>query len=389
MSVTDAWERMVGTGRPPSGRLTLRSANTVVQQGDADAGITPGFGCVVWDEEAESAAAHGRAAMADTMARVDVVNALGAVSSDAAGIGMADTDATARQGDGGPYHWAQGPQDVTTLPEPEPANGGAPSPPAAPVVPINTVPRSGRMVTTSDLNLREMPGRDGKRVGVMPAGSTVELTGGRRRVVRNGVRSLWVRVRFRFAPASDPVAGWCDSTFLAAPAAEWSADGAFPPITHEWRVYVEDTMDVPRSEFMRVTRAIFDDPRGPLRAGLRVVLLDSAEGANVVLRLTAEACGGAAGCYYKQAGQVARADVVRTYYGGPWYSRVLLHEVVGHAATRCYDHYKSAPQYPRPDYFGLMGDWQSKHGDHAWPDEDDVANWAEWLAGASRAVYFR
>jgi hypothetical protein len=313
------------------------------------------------------------------------------------GIILNETDAFARQDDKGPYHWAQGPQDVTPVrvtppPITPPVN---PSPNPEPVTP-GQLPRKGQAVTTTNLRLRKQAGVKNPSLGVIPTGTTVLMTGGRRKVEK----SLWVRVKVDASEVqttrlkgadtwlAPPKTGWVNSEYLAVPASEYVAQD-FPPITHEFCWYLEDAGGLNAEDVKRTLTAITDDPRGPLRIGLDLREVATPQEAHVLVRMVDDACGGAAGCYYKRSGERARVDIAKRWFNTQWLSRVWLHEAVGHAATRAYDHYDNAPQYPRPEYSGLMGNWQDRHGDHAWPDQDDVDNMIEWLKGASPHVYVR
>ncbi len=310
-----------------------------------------------------------------------------------------DTDAYARQGDKGPYHWAQGPLDLTPVTTPAP-------PETPPVVPSTnphpatpgTLPKKGKAITTTNLRLRVSAGAGSKSRGVMPTGTEVRLTGGRKRTDN----ALWVRVQVDSSELvqkrlNDPDVwlqappkqyGWVNSEYLAVPASEYVAND-FPPITHEFRWSLEDAGGLNAEDVRRTLTAIGDDPRGPLRAGVRLVEASDPATAHVLLRFVDEACGGAAGCYYKKANEKARVDIQKKWFNTMWLSRVFLHETFGHGATRCYDHYNGAPQYPRSDYYGLMGNWQDQYGDHAWPDQDDIDNMVEWKQGQSSLVFLR
>lgn len=314
---------------------------------------------------------------------------------------LKDTDAFARQGDKGPYHWAQGPQDALVVhvrPEPPPTPPVAnPSPNPESTKP-GFLPRKGQAVTVSNLRLRKGAGITHPSLGVIPTGTTITLTGGRRRVEG----ALWVRVhvaaggivtpptsmREPDAWLSPPSNGWVNSEFIAIPASEYVA-ADFPPVTHAYLWWLDDPGGLEPEMVRRTLTAITDDPRGPLRAGLDLREATSAEEAHVLVRLVDDACSGAAGCYYKRSGEKARVDIAKQWFNTAWLSRVWLHECMGHAVTRAYDHYNGAPQYPRPDYYGIMGNWQDHYGDHAWPDEDDMENFRQWLAGASDLVFVR
>lgn len=327
-----------------------------------------GHSCLVWDEDVE------RQAPADAdQPRVTTLD-------------------FRSQDDKGPYHWAQGPQDVS------PVAGQPPPTPKPPPTPTPTLPKKGRAITTANLRLRVRAGSDQRVRGVIPAGSTVQLTGGRRRVDDG---ALWVRVVCRREWLAQPtgrlqppdewlrgtVAGWVHSGYLAMPDTEYDADEQdFPPVTHEFRFRVESALDLDVATVAEALNAIMTDPRGPRRSGLLLRQVGPGEEPHVLVRLVQSSCGGAAGCYYKQSGQTARVDINREYWGTSWFSRVAIHELAGHGATRSYDHYRGAPDYPRNDYYGIMGNWQDAFGDHAWPDEDDCQNWAVWLQGASPVV---
>lgn len=339
-----------------------------------------GYTCLVWDEAKEQIeqVANDHTAAVEHHTDVQV---------------LSDTDAFARQGDKGPYHWAQGPLDNVPYTASTP-----PPPPAEPAKP-GALPVHGNVITTSNLRMRVRPDPASPAYGVIPAGSLLSLTGARR---RRPDGTLWVRCKYDADQAAEQTGqlrrpdrwldedevGWVNSTFLAVPAMDWAPQD-FPPVTHEWRWNLADTMDVPKDDAQRTLQAIFDDPRGPRRAGLLVTHTDHADEANVVVSFTPNPCNGAAGCYYKRSGQVARAEIGRDYWGSSWLSRVAIHEVIGHGACRCYDHYRGAPDYPRSEYSGIMGNWTDAFGDHAWPDADDVENWIEWLAGQSPYVFVR
>lgn len=311
---------------------------------------------------------------------------------------LLDTDAFARQGDKGPYHWAQGPQDLTPAKTPPPpTNPVEPSPNPEPVKPGN-LPRKGKAVTTTNLRLRRKAGVENQSRGVLPTGTVVELTGGTKKV--DGTR--WVRVCVEDIPPQEQklrsgdlwivappgVCGWANAEFLAIPASEYEALD-FPPITHEFVWWLDDPGVLDRDTVRTALIAIAQDPRGPLRAGVQFREGASQDEAHILVRMVGVACGGAAGCYYKRAGEKARVDIDAKYFNTQWLSRVWLHEAFGHAASRCYDHYRNAPQYPRDDYYGLMGNWQDHYGDHAWPDEDDVQNIRQWVQGRSDLVFVR
>jgi hypothetical protein len=182
--------------------------------------------------------------------------------------------------------------------------------------------------------------------------------------------------------------GWVNSEYLAIPASEYVASD-FPPITHEYLWWLEDAGGLNADDVKRTLTAISDDPRGPLRAGIDLRESTSAAEAHLIIRFVDTACGGAAGCYYRRSGEKARVDIQKKWFNTMWLSRVFLHETLGHAATRSYDHYSGAPQYPRSDYYGLMGNWQDQYGDHAWPDTDDIENMVEWTKGQSSLVFLR
>jgi hypothetical protein len=310
-----------------------------------------------------------------------------------------ETDAFTRQGDKGPYHWAQGPIDLhpVTGVTPAPTPPVTPSPNPEPVKP-GALPRKGKAVTTTNLRLRKSAGTSSQSKGVMPTGTEVLLTGGRKSLEGD----TWVRVRVeaakltekrlsgsdRWISAPPRQYGWVDAEFLAVPASEYEAKD-FPAVTHEFLWFLEDAGGLNVDDVKRTLTAISDDPRGPLRAGIDLRESTRAEDADVLLRFSPGPCGGAAGCYYKRSGDKARVDIDPKWFNTMWLSRVFLHETLGHAATRAYDHYNNAPQYPRPDYYGLMGNWQDAYGDHAWPDEDDIANFVEWKNGKSSVVFVR
>jgi hypothetical protein len=340
-----------------------------------------GHSCVMWDEELEQ----------QQEAPVEPVTLL----DDGDGPQAGDSRS---QGDQGPYHWAQGPQDVRTVQAPPP-----PPPPPPPPVPIKpkptpVLPRRGYVITSANLRVRIMPGITGNVRGVLPVHSVVMLTGGVR-LPQGGGR--WVRIQYRKAALGKTEGslqppdkwidgtgvGWVNSAFLAMPASEYTAaDADLPPVTHEWPFEVADAMDVDKAALTETLAAIFADPRGPRRAGLLVRPVRAGEQPLTIVRFVQSSCGGAAGCYYKQSGQVARVDLNREYWGTQWLSRIAIHELAGHAATRCFDHYRGAPDWPRDDYYGIMGNWQDAFGDHAWPDQDDIDNWVLWLQGASPVV---
>lgn len=308
---------------------------------------------------------------------------------------LKETDAYARQNDKGPYHWAQGPQDLTHVeePAPPPTPPVNPSPNPEPVGP-GQLPKKGQAVTTSNLRLRTAP--MGAVIGVMPTGTTVLLTGGRKKL--DG--TLWVRVKVDASEMrqtklkgadswlSPPRTGWVSSEYLAVPQSEYVRSD-FPPVTHRFFWWLDDPGGLNPDDVKRTLTAIMDDPRGPLRAGIDVVEATSQGQAHILVRFVDDACGGAAGCYYKRLNEKARVDVAKRWFETAWLSRVWIHEAVGHAATRSYDHYDNAPQYPRPEYHGIMGNWQDHYGDHAWPDADDVENWQRWCAGQSDLVFVR
>jgi hypothetical protein len=214
--------------------------------------------------------------------------------------------------------------------------------------------------------------------------------------------SLWVRVEVasaavsskrlsgddRWLSAPPKQVGWVNSNYLAVPASEYVAQD-FPPVTHEFLWFLESAGGLNADDVRRTLTAISDDPRGPLRAGIDLREATAANEAHVLIRFVPGPCSGAAGCYYKRASEKARVDIDPKWFNTMWLSRVFLHETLGHAATRSYDHYNGAPQYPRPDYFGLMGNWQDQFGDHAWPDTDDITNMVEWTRGASSLVFVR
>jgi hypothetical protein len=313
---------------------------------------------------------------------------------------MKETDAFARQGDKGPYHWSQGPLDltpVTVTPPPPVAPPVTPSSNPQPATP-GVLPKKGKAVTTSNLRLRRSPGPEARSLGVLQTGTEVKLTGGRRKL--GG--AIWVRVEVataeisskrlsgddRWLAAPPKVSGWCNSTYLAVPASEYVAQD-FPTVTHEYLWWMDDAGGLNAADVRRTLTAIGEDPRGPLRAGIHLREASRMEDAHVLIRFSPGPCGGAAGCYYKKANERARVDIDPKWFNTMWLSRVFLHETFGHAACRSYDHYNNAPQYPRSDYYGLMGNWQDQFGDHAWPDEDDIANMIEWKNGQSALVFVR
>jgi SH3 domain-containing protein len=343
---------------------------------------SPGPSCIVYDEELAEAV-------------LEANTAPGPLS-----VVLNETDAFSRTGDKGPYHWLQGPQDVTPVTETQPPVTPPvdPSPNPEPATP-GVLPRKGNAVTISHLRIRQKPGKEGKILGVMPTGTEVSLTGARKRVTWD---DLWVRVEVEEVPppqgklggsdfwlvAPPGVKGWVDAEFLAVPASEYQAED-FPAITHQWLWFLDDPGEYDPETVKKAITAITEDPRGPRRAGIDMREATRRGEAHILIRMVDDACGGAAGCYYKKTGEAARADIAKKYFNTSWFSRVLLHEAVGHGCTRSYDHYTGAPQYPRPDYAGLMGNWQDHYGDHAWPDLDDIENWVLWLQGASPFVYVR
>lgn len=384
--ITPAWEHL--KQEPHHDDPVLRLADHFTSAQTSVANDAPGPSCIVWDEDMAAATV----VIASTPA---VANHL----PDAPKI-LSDTDAFARQGDKGPYHWAQGPLDVSaiTIPLPPITPPVSPSPgnphPAKP----GTLPKRGKALTTSHLRLRQSWGTRSHSLGVMPTGTTVSLTGGRHKINDD----LWVRVRVDELPPSSGnlkgddvwlvvppgVSGWVDADFLAVPASEYVA-ADFPTLTHEWRWFLDDPGGLDADTIKRTFTAIAEDARGVRRAGINLRETDTREDAHILIRMVDAACGGAAGCYYKASHQIARADIVKEYFNTSWLSRVLQHEVVGHGCCRSYDHYDGAPQYPRADYYGIMGNWQDHYGDHAWPDEDDIENWREWLQGKSQVVFVR
>jgi hypothetical protein len=365
--------------------VTLASDMTNAQTATAD--VATGPSCVVYDEDMAqiTIAANSPDGNADFGRDVPPV--------------LKDTDAFARQGDKGPYHWVQGPQDVRAItvapPPPTPPVEASPNP--EPIQP-GKLPRKGQALTTTNLRLRKKAGTDADSLGVMPTGTVVQMTGGRKRIGPD----LWVRVEVievapqertlrnneRWLNAPPGRKGWVDSDFLAVPASEYVAKD-MPPITHEWLWWLDDSGGLDAETVRKTLTAIADDPRGPLRAGLDVREATIRDEADVLVRMVDDACSGAAGCYYKQTGQKARVDIAKQWWNTAWLSRVWLHECTGHGATRAYDHYNGAPQYPRPDYSGIMGNWQDHYGDHAWPDRDDIENFVAWLAGESDLVFVR
>jgi hypothetical protein len=387
--VTPAWEHL--DLKAPSRDLTPVSLATTeaMYQVKMAADSPGGLACLVYDEELAARAIYvnDHAAIHES-----IPQQIGALHDTTV---LKDTDAFARQGDKGPYHWAQGPQDleVVTTPAPPPTPPVNPSPNPEPTKP-GQLPRKGQAVTTSNLRLRKRP--MGDVLGVMPTGTTVLLTGGRKR--HEG--SLWVRIKVdaseirqtRLTGAdtwlSPPKAGWVNSEYLAVPQSEYvSLD--FPDVTHRFLWWLDDAGGLNPDDVRRTLTAIMDDPRGPLRAGIDMVEATTPDQAHILVRFVDDACGGAAGCYYKRLAERARVDIAKQWFSTAWLSRVWIHEAVGHAATRSYDHYQNAPQYPRSDYYGIMGDWQSHYGDHAWPDGDDVENWRDWCRGNSPYVYVR
>jgi hypothetical protein len=388
--ITPAWED-VSTweerGTSPAVELAMSDLR---KQQDVMAD-NPGSGptCIVYDE--------------DLAATVIVSNDLAAYYA-ANGVHdhptvLKDTDAFARQNDKGPYHWTQGPQDLrkVTSVTPPPTPPVTPSPNPEPVTPGN-LPKKGKAVTTTNLRLRAAPGIRAASLGVMPTGTEVLLTGGRRKLEG----ALWVRVQVESAELQNgrlsgtdkwisvpPTRrGWVNSEYIAIPASEYVATD-FPPVTHEYLWWLEDAGGLNPDDVRRALTAISDDPRGPLRAGIDLRESTGPGDTDVLIRFIPGPCSGAAGCYYKASGQKARVDIDPKWFNTAWLSRVFLHETLGHATTRAYDHYNGAPQYPRPDYYGLMGNWQDTYGDHAWPDEDDIANFIDWKNGASTVVFVR
>lgn len=313
-----------------------------------------------------------------------------------------ETDAFARQGDKGPYHWTQGPQDLTPVKDttsPNPNPPVEPSPNPEPVKP-GQLPRKGKAVTTTHLRLRRRAGTGHPTLGVLPTGTVVELTGGRRRIKGTKDTDLWVRIcvenvvpqdgqlrsgdRWLIAPPG--MCGWVDSDFLAIPSSEYESSD-FPPVTHEFRWWLDDSGGLDRDTVRTALASIAQDPRGPLRAGVMLNEAKVATDAHILVRMVDNACSGAAGCYYKRMGERARVDIAKEWFNKSWLSRVWLHEAFGHACSRAYDHYRNAPQYPREDYYGLMGNWQDQFGDHAWPDVDDIENIRQWVNGNSDVVF--
>ena len=373
--ITPAWEDVAAWGEPETSAEKLAIAVLRRQQQKMADSPDNTVTCIVYDEDL----AH----------RVLVANHRitdGAVLRDIRVL--KDTDAFARQNDKGPYHWAQGPQDVTPVNTTPAPNHGAEK------VKPGKLPRKGMAVTTTNLRLRKRPGVESPSLGVLPTAEVVTLTGGRKRV--DG--SLWVHVDVdSVAPPTKrlkepdvwvekPTHGWVNSTYLAIPETEWRASD-FPPITHEWRWYLEDSGGLDPEKVRKALNAILQDPRGPLRAGIHVMEVNSPAEADILVRMVDDPCNGAAGCYYKQQGQKARCDIGKKWFDTQWLSRVWIHEATGHGALRSYDHYNGAPEYPRPDYSGIMGNWQDHYGDHAWPDEDDIENWIAWLKGTSPYVF--
>lgn len=382
--MTRPWEELfAGDVGPAASALTpaaLAAAKVAKHQQEAGADVA--LSCVTYDEDAAAMAIMVHEAYPEEMARAEAVR-----------------DAQA-QGDGGPYHWAQGPQDVPVASlrgpggaQPPKTPQGGPTEPT-PATGPGTLPKKGHAQTVADLWLRTRP--NGSKAAVMPIGTKVELTGGTRHmkdgttwrkvVVRRP--ASWETPHRQYQTAERGDDGWCNSAYLAATAKDYAEEG-FPEPTHEWRYWVESAGALDLGKVVDALAAIAEDPRGPRRAGLRLVPVTSQAAANVVVRFQPRACGNAAGCYYKEQGQQARVDIQEQWFGTMWLSRVFLHEVMGHAAARCYDHYDGAPQYPRPEYSGLMGNWTDQFGDHAWPDEDDIANVRQWLAGQSTAVFIR
>jgi hypothetical protein len=389
MSFTPAWEDVTTweeRGVSPATKLAMEH---LAIQRDAMADRPDGGpSCIVYDEDlAEiTLSANDQSALLLFGKPEEVV--------------LKETDAFARQNDKGPYHWAQGPLDlhgVTPAPVTPVTPPVTPSPNPEPVKP-NTLPRKGKAVTTTNLRLRVAPNAKSLSRGVMITGTEVLLTGGRKRVEG----SLWVRVEVatvelsskklsgddKWLTAPPKQRGWVNSNYLAIPASEYVA-ADFPPVTHEFTWWLEDAGGLNASDVRRTLTAIGDDPRGPFRAGVNLREADSSAAADVLIRFVQSPCSGAAGCYYKRSGEKARVDIGLQYFNTLWLSRVFLHETLGHAATRCYDHYNGAPQYPRPDYFGLMGNWQDRFGDHAWPDNDDIENMIAWKEGRSDLVFVR
>ena len=385
--VTPAWEDVETWGTPTTAveRIAITELR---QQQEVMADRPDGMpSCIIYDEEITARAIRASA----------VPNGLGALRET---VVLKDTDAFARQGDKGPYHWAQGPQDLTPVTTPPPPPSPVePSPNPEPVKP-GQLPRKGKAVTTTHLRLRRRAGTGQSPLGVLPTGTVVELTGGRKRIKRGKDKDLWVRICVETVVSQDTelpsedrwlivppgVCGWVDSDFLAIPASEYEVSD-FPPVTHEFRWFLDDSGGLDRDTVRTALTAIAQDPRGPLRAGVMFNEAKSADTAHILVRMVDNACSGAAGCYYKRMGERARVDIAKEWFNKSWLSRVWLHEAFGHACSRAYDHYRNAPQYPRDDYYGLMGNWQDHYGDHAWPDADDIENIRQWVDGKSDVVF--
>lgn len=378
---TTAWE---AKGQSPASKLAMEALK-IQQETMAD---NPGGGptCIVYDEDLAKITLFANDHM-----MLDPIGGAPEV--------LKDTDAFTRQDDKGPYHWIQGPQDLrkVTAVTPAPTPPVEPSPNPSPVTP-GTIPQKAKAVTTTNLRLRVKAGVENAAKGVLATGTEVFLTGGRK--ILSGTK--WVRVRVETAEilgrrlnhpdkwiaAPPKVFGWVNADFLAVPASEYVAKD-FPDVTHEYLWYLDDAGGLNADDVRRTLTAISDDPRGPLRAGIDLRESPRAEDADVLIRFTPGPCSGAAGCYYKASGEKARVDIDPKWFNTAWLSRVFLHETLGHATCRSYDHYNGAPQYPRPDYYGLMGNWQDQYGDHAWPDADDIANFVEWKEGRSSVVFVR
>lgn len=378
---TPAWEDVESWGEPTTATERIAISQLRQQQemmADRPTGMPS---CIIYDEEV--VARSLRATMVPTEAMI-----------------LRETDAYARQGDRGPYHWVQGPQDLTPVITPPPSPTPVPpSPNPEPVTPGN-LPRKGKAVVTSHLRLRKRAGTESPSLGVLPTGTVVELTGGRRHIKREQGADLWVRVcvsatfpqggslqgNDRWLTAPPGSCGWVDADFLAIPASEYEAKD-FPSVTHEFCWSLDDAGGLDAEVVSRALTAIAQDPRGPLRAGVALREVERIQDAHILVRMVDDACGGAAGCYYKRMGERARVDIAKEYFNTAWLSRVWLHEAFGHACSRAYDHYRNAPQYPRNDYYGLMGNWQDQFGDHAWPDADDIENILSWVQGKSDLVF--
>jgi hypothetical protein len=393
---TPAWEDVDAWGEPTTDFEREAIAELRAQQAmiaDRPDGLGPT--CIVYDEEVKIAERNLNTLQKSIDADVTLAEHW---QRGEGPVLLKDTDAFLRQGDKGPYHWAQGPQDLTpvTTPSPPPAPV-PPSPNPEPVKP-GVLPKRGRAVTTTHLRLRRKAGTGHPSRGVLPTGTVVEMTGGIgivsgdrwRRICVEDVppQSKRLREPDQWIAAPPGVCGWVDEDFLAVPRSEYEMRD-FPPVTHQFRWFLDDAGGLDHETVAKALSAIAQDPRGPLRAGVQLARVESAADAHTLVRMVDDACGGAAGCYYKRAGERARVDIGKEYFNTKWLSRVWLHEVFGHACSRSFDHYKNAPQYPREDYFGFMGNWQDQFGDHAWPDEDDIDNIRQWVQGRSDLVFVR